>query len=56
MSEKYIEMELTSDEAYLIESIRRDSMLRKALFNWLKEWREGPSTEGMVRKFGEAYE
>lgn len=56
MSKRYIEKKLTSDEAYLVESIRRDPMLRKALFNWLKKWKEGPSTERMVQKFGEAYE
>nr|UVT38839.1 hypothetical protein [uncultured bacterium] len=56
MPEKYIEMELTSDEAFLVKSMREDPMLKKALFNWMKKWKEGPSTEGMVQNFGEAYE
>lgn len=51
-----ISMDLTSDEAYLIQSIRNDNMLKKAIFGYLEEWKEEDKTEKMVSSYAESYD
>jgi len=56
MEDRPIEMNLSSDEAYLIRRMRKDERLRRAIFGWFNSWEEGTMTEEMVSRYGESYE